>query len=359
MSRQGLIGQAALGDHLSLTTRSTTRSRNELPRVAINGFGRIGRALFRAYVSRELRAEPLPFELVQVNDCNAATQLQHLLKYDSTYGPASPEILSAFNQLALTRSEQIEETVWQDIDYLLECTGSHRTPAQLKHHLQQGASRVLLSAPPKQPLERMVVYGVNHTDLHPSDRLVSNASCSTNAAAVALSVLSQLSLQPEQVWINEIHGYTIGQTLLDSAHEDPRRARSATQNIIPTPTLGLDVLGQIMPTLQGRVESTSIRVPVSIGACLHLTVQLPQSCSVETLNAYFAQAHQQQPSLLGYCDEPLVSSDFIQRSESAIFDATQTRSMGKTVKMVVWFDNEWGYSNRLLDLLTFWISLNQ
>lgn len=327
-------------------------------RVAINGFGRIGRAFFRNYCERVARGKDLPFEVVAINDREDPVILRHLLQYDSSYGQADLEALECLEAVQFTRFGTPNESQWGrgSIDYLLECSGSYRQREALEQHLQAGAKKVLLGAPAFDELDRMVVYGVNHDQLYSGDCLVSNASCTTNALAITLTAL-MADYSIEQLWVTEIHGYTSDQNLLDHAHRDPRRARSAAHNMIPTQTKGLDVIDRILPDLTGRVTGYSMRVPLPLGACLDMTLRLGGGVTptVAEINRLFKD---REGALLGYCDQPLVSGDFIGRSESAVFDATQTRVMGDSIKIAVWFDNEWGYSNRLLDLFCYWMALD-
>lgn len=321
-------------------------------RIALNGFGRIGRACFRAYFHRQAQGQLLPFEFVHVNDLEDRAILSHLLAYDTTYGRACPETVATFDGMMFSSESQLSKLEWlsSNVDWVIECTGAFRTHDALAYHLEQGAKGVLLGAPAHDDVDRMVVYGVSHERLTESDRIISNASCTTNAMSVLLKALLDL-VRIKQMSVTEIHGYTSDQCLLDHAHRDPRRARSATQNMIPTQTMGLTIVDQILPELEGKISGYSMRVPVSNGACLNLTIELEHEApTVQQINEYIKSV---SGPLLGYNEAPLVSSDFVGRSESVVFDATQTRVHGKTLNLLAWFDNEYGYANRLLDLITY------
>ncbi len=325
--------------------------------VAINGFGRIGRAFFRHYCELLYQGYELPFEVVAINDCGDPAVLTHLLEYDTHHGRAGTHVMELLSAVSMSGHSDVIDNHWRDlgVDILLECSGQYRNRAALSRQIDLGGvERVMLAAPAYDALDHMVVYGVNHDQLLPAHRMISNASCTTNALAVVLTPLLK-QCQIEQLWVTEVHGYTRDQTLLDHAHRDPRRARSAAHNMIPTQTKGLNIIGDILPELQGRVQGYSMRVPLPVGACLDITITLKKCAyakapTIEEVNTLFAD---HQSDLLGYNDQPLVSSDFIGRTESVIFDATQTRLMGDQLKILAWFDNEWGYSRRLLDLLLF------
>lgn len=330
-------------------------------RVALNGYGRIGRSFVRALLGREANGWRAPFSLVAINDLGSPEDLLYLSRYDSTHGPCPvPVALEDGPQLVLGRHRARVLAVaepaalpWQALEagLVLECTGKFRGHDEASAHLAAGASRVIMGAVPFDRADAMLVYGINHEQLQPWQRVLSTASCTTHAIAPLLSVLDD-AFGVEQVLMKEVHAYTSDQSLLDHVHRDPRRGRAAAQNIVPTTSSAIGAIQQILPRLKGRISGDSIRVPTLNVAMVDLTLRLTHTPSVPQLNELFARRAGEASWLIGYNVEPLVSVDFNHRSESVIFDATQTCVQGDMVRIVAWYDNEWGYANRLLDLVS-------
>lgn len=328
-------------------------------RVAINGFGRIGRNVLRALYESPREYD---IEIAAINDIGAPESLAHLLRYDTTHGVFGvPVHLQAGHWLRigeasipLLQEANPAHCPWESlgVDVVLECTGVYRAYADASRHLDAGASRVVVGAVPFDQADTIVVYGVNHRALSPESRIISAASCTTHCLGMLLGVLDR-AFGVESVMMTEIHAYTSDQQLLDHTHRDLRRARAGAQNLIPTTSSSIGAIQKVMPHLQGRISGYSLRVPTLNVAMVDLSLRLRQQPGVDDINDCMAQAarHDLQ-GLLGYCNELLVSSDFNHRSESAIFDATQTTLCGDMVKIAAWYDNEWGYANRLLDLLS-------
>lgn len=329
-------------------------------RVALNGYGRIGRSFLRALLDRSAEGGwSLPFELVAINDLGRPQDLLYLTQYDSTHGragtpaalvdgclqvgPLAPKLLCEPSPAALPWREL-------EVDLVLECTGVWRGREGAGQHLQAGAQRVIIGAVPFEPVDALTVYGINHSELGDA-RILSAASCTTHAIAPLLLALHQ-AWQVEQVIMTEVHAYTSDQTLLDHVHRDPRRGRAAAQNIVPTTSSAIGAIQQVLPWLAGRISGGSIRVPTLNVAMVDLTLKLAQTPNVDAVNALFAARAGDAPWQIGYNDAPLVSVDFNHRAESVIFDATQTEIQGDLVRVVGWYDNEWGYAQRLLDLVS-------
>lgn len=328
-------------------------------RVAINGFGRIGRNVLRA-----LYESPKEYDLqiAAINDVGAAESLVHLLRYDTTHGVfAIPVHLQSKRWLRigeeaipLLQEANPADCPWESlgVDVVLECTGAFRAYQDASRHLDAGAQRVIVGAVPFDHADAIAVFGVNHHLIAPEHRIISAASCTTHCLGMLLSVLDQ-AFGVETAMMTEIHAYTSDQQLLDHTHRDLRRARAGAQNLIPTTSSSIGAIQKVMPGLQGRITGYSLRVPTLNVAMVDLSLRLRHLPSMNDIHQHMAIAAQQKlTGLLGYCDELLVSSDFNHRTESAIFDATQTAITGEMVKIAAWYDNEWGYANRLLDLLT-------
>lgn len=327
-------------------------------RVAINGFGRIGRNVLRA-----LYESPVEYDLqiAAINDVGAPESLVHLLRYDTTHGVFGiPVNLQAKRWLRigdeaipLLQEADPAQCPWEalGVDIVLECTGAFRAYEDASRHLLSGAKKVIVGAVPFDHADAIVVYGVNHHLLQPEHRVISAASCTTHCLGVLLGVLDQ-AFGIESTMMTEIHAYTSDQQLLDHTHRDLRRARAGAQNLIPTTSSSIGAVQKVLPQLHGRIQGYSLRVPTLNVAMVDLAIRFRELPAIETLHAQMAQAARGPlQGLLGYCNEPLVSSDFNHRTESAIFDATQTTTVGDMVKIAAWYDNEWGYANRLLDLL--------
>lgn len=328
-------------------------------RVAINGFGRIGRNVLRA-----LYESPREYDvqIAAINDIGAPESLAHLLRYDTTHGVFGfPVHLQSGRWLRvgeeampLLQESDPARCPWDalGVDVVLECTGAYRAYADASKHLAAGARKVVVGAVPFDHADAIVVYGVNHQDVQPEHRIISAASCTTHCLGMLLGVLDA-AYGVEAAMMTEIHAYTSDQQLLDHTHRDLRRARAGAQNLIPTTSSSVGAIQKVMPQLQGRVSGYSLRVPTLNVAMVDINLRLREIPAINALHERLAQAASNElAGLLGYCNEPLVSSDFNHRTESAIFDATQTTLVGDMVKIAAWYDNEWGYANRLLDLLS-------
>ena len=324
-------------------------------RIGINGFGRIGRLVFR-------RAMALGgMEIVAINDLTDAATLAHLLKYDSTHGRYSGQV-SAEGDTLIVDGKRIKISAEKDpaaiawgkldVDVVVEATGVFRKREQLEKHLAGGAKKVVLCVPAKDAIDNTVVLGVNDDTLSADQKIVSNASCTTNCLAPVAKVLHD-SFGIEHGLMTTVHAYTNDQRILDLPHSDLRRARSAARSIIPTTTGAARAVGQVIPALKGKLDGCAMRVPVEDGSVVDLTVKLGKSTTVEEINAAMrAAAEGPMKGILEFCDEPLVSVDMIGNDHSSVFDALSTTVMnGDFVKIVSWYDNEWGYSCRVVDLV--------
>lgn len=323
-------------------------------KVAINGFGRIGRLFLRA-VAKQGAA----IEVVAVNDLTDAATLAHLLKYDSVHGVWPGEITHTDDTLTfegktikVLSAPDVKTLPWRELeaDVVVECTGRFTERAQASLHLDQGARKVLISAPAKDP-DITVVVGVNDADYDPArHHIISNASCTTNCLAPAVKVLSD-SFGIEQGFMTTVHAYTNDQRILDLPHKDLRRARAAALSVIPTSTGAAKAIGLVLPELKGKLDGFALRVPVPDGSAVDLVLTLKQEATAEEINAAFkAAAEGPLAGVLRYTDEPLVSSDIVGDPHSSIFDSALTMVMGRQVKVVLWYDNEWGFSSRMVDL---------
>jgi glyceraldehyde 3-phosphate dehydrogenase len=323
-------------------------------KVAINGFGRIGRLFLRAVAK-----QGADIEVVAVNDLTDAATLAHLLKYDSVHGVWPGEITHTDDTLTfegktikVLSTPDVKALPWRELeaDVVVECTGRFTERAQASLHLDQGARKVLISAPAKDP-DITVVVGVNDADYDPArHHIISNASCTTNCLAPVVKVLSD-SFGIEQGFMTTVHAYTNDQRILDLPHKDLRRARAAALSIIPTSTGAAKAIGLVLPELKGKLDGFSLRVPIPDGSVVDLIVTLEQEATAEEINAAVkAAAEGPLTGVLRYTDEPLVSSDIVGDPHSSIFDSALTMVMGRQAKVVLWYDNEWGFSNRMVDL---------
>jgi glyceraldehyde 3-phosphate dehydrogenase len=325
-------------------------------RVGINGFGRIGRNFVRAHLDRGG-----DFEIVAANDVADAHTMAHLLKYDSVLGNLGRElevtddsITVDGNKIQWLNVKSPAELPWGDlgVDVAIESTGLFTKREQAEQHLAAGAKKVLISAPATDP-DVTVVLGVNDGDYDKSaHNIVSNASCTTNCVAPMAKVLHE-ALTIEQGFMTTIHAYTNDQRVLDLPHSDPRRARAAAINLIPTSTGAARAIGLVLPELKGKVDGMSMRAPVPTGSVVDLVVQVSRDTSVDEVNGLFKAAAAEGPltGLLQYTDEPIVSTDIVHSPYSCIFDSELTMVNGRMVKVFGWYDNEWGYSCRLVDLV--------
>lgn len=321
-------------------------------RVAINGFGRIGRNVLRALYTRDYRQH---LQVVAINDLGDSAINAHLLQYDSVHGHF-PEEVKVDGESLWIRGDRIAvsairnpaELPWKthQVDVVLECTGLFTERDKAAAHLTAGARKVLISAPAKGA-DATVVFGVNEQALTASMQIISNASCTTNCLAPVAQVLHR-ELGIEQGLMTTIHAYTNDQNLSDVYHSDPYRARSATQSMIPTRTGAAEAVGLVLPELAGKLTGMAVRVPVINVSLVDLTLQVKRETDADEVNALLKAASERSP-VLGYNALPLVSCDFNHNPLSSIFDANHTRVSGKLLKVMAWYDNEWGFSNRMLD----------
>jgi glyceraldehyde 3-phosphate dehydrogenase len=326
------------------------------PRVAINGFGRIGRAVFRLLSQRD------DIEVVAINDVTPNETLAYLTRFDTVYGRYPGVVtlhggtMSAGTQsVRMLEQKDPAKLPWGElsIDVVVEATGRFRKRAECAWHLEAGAKRVILTVPAKDDVDAMVVVGVNDRLLRPEHRIVSNASCTTNCLAPVAKVLHDAFGIVKGV-ITTVHAYTNDQRLADVPHKDLRRSRAANENIIPTTTGAARAVGKVLPELKGKLDGVAMRVPVPDGSIVDLVAELSRTVSVASVNASMKEAASKLPLLgiLAYCEEPIVSSDIIQDSHSATFDSLCTRVLnGNFIKVIAWYDNEWGYSCRVVDLI--------
>ncbi len=325
-------------------------------RIAINGFGRIGRSVFRILNRME------DMEVVAINDLADNDALAYLLKYDTVMG-RFPGVISIEGDTLRTRFQTAKMTAlaepaalpWRQlgVDYVIEATGRFRTRAELTEHLEAGAKKVILTVPAKDDIDCTVVLGVNESDLAPEHRIVSNASCTTNCLAPIAKVLHENFGIVSGV-MTTVHAYTNDQRLADVPHSDWRRSRAAAENIIPTTTGAARAVGKVLPALDGRLDGMAMRVPIPDGSIVDLVTTLEKETSEQQLKeAVRDAAHSHaMKSILWYSEAPIVSSDIIGDPHSCIFDAPLTRIVdGHFAKTLSWYDNEWGYSNRVVDLL--------
>ncbi len=327
-------------------------------RVAINGYGRIGRCILRAIFENNRQDE---IEVVAVNDLSGIVTTVHLTRYDSTHGRFHGQVVADENNMVInghpiiiTAERDPAKLPWKalNIDLVFECTGLFTDRDKAMQHIAAGAKKVLISAPGKNA-DATIVYGVNQSMLNASHQIVSNASCTTNCLAPVAKVLHN-ALGIEYGLLNTIHAYTKDQMLLDGAHRDLHRARSATQSIIPTKTGAASALGLVLPELAGRLDGFALRVPTLNVSVIDLTFTPKRTATVEEINAIM---HQAKNDILHVTDEPLVSCDFNHYPASAVFDTTQTKVLGNLIKIIAWYDNEWGFSNRMLDTAQYMMNL--
>ena len=326
-------------------------------RVGINGFGRIGRSVFRVLNNRD------DIEVVAINDIFDKEALTYLLKYDTVMGrfpgdiSLNSDILSAGNQKVKLIAERIpEELPWGElgVDIIIESTGIFRMKSQLESHINAGAKKVILTVPAKDEIDYTVVLGVNDKGLKPEHRIISNASCTTNCLAPMAKVLDE-SFGIELGVINTIHAYTNDQRLADVPHSDWRRSRAAAENVIPTTTGAARAVGVVLPELNGKLDGIAMRVPVPDGSVVDFNVRIKVDVTVDQVNDAVRTASESGSlkNILEYSTLPVVSSDIIGNSHSSIFDAPFTRVIeGNYIKTLNWYDNEWGYSNRVVDLVS-------
>ena len=323
-------------------------------RVAINGFGRIGRRVFRL-----LQSHPT-IEVVAINDLADTKTLAHLLKYDSIHGTLKKTISCDDTHInideiiipVLNKSHP-KDLNWRpyNVDIIIEATGRFKTKKELIHHVNNGASKVILSVPPTDDDMKTVVLGVNDNLLDQEDTIISNASCTTNNAAPMLSIINKLC-GINQAYITTVHSYTTDQSLHDQPHKDLRRARAAGQSIVPTTTGAAKALTKVFPELADCIGGCGIRVPVINGSLTDITFNVKKETSVEAINKAFKDAAETTfKGVLEYTEDPIVSIDIVGNTHSCVFDAQMTSVIGTMVKIIGWYDNETGYSSRIVDLI--------
>jgi glyceraldehyde 3-phosphate dehydrogenase len=328
-------------------------------KVAINGFGRIGRA-----VTRILMEKGGELELAAINDLSDAKSLAHLFKYDTVMGKwkgtvevKGDELVINGKPIKVLAVRNPAELPWKGmgVAVVVESTGVFRTKESPKggygDHIKAGASKVVLTVPAKDDIEATIVLGVNDDVLTKEVGCVSNASCTTNCLAPVAKVLHE-SIGIERGLMTTVHGYTNDQNVADMIHSDLRRARAAAMNIIPTTTGAAKAVGKVIPDLNGKLDGFALRVPVVDGSCVDLVAELKKEVSIDEINAAIKIAAEDElKGILEYCDEPIVSSDIIGNPASSIFDSLCTMVKGKMAKVISWYDNEWGYSNRTVDIM--------
>ncbi|MEE9385477.1 MAG: type I glyceraldehyde-3-phosphate dehydrogenase [Nannocystaceae bacterium] len=326
-------------------------------KVGINGFGRIGRLVYRVLRERS------GYEVVAINDLADAKALAHMLKYDSVHGRYPGQVAAEEGKIVVdgyatkTVAEKDPARLpWGDlgVDVIVEATGIFRTQEQCKKHITAGAKKVILTVPPSGEIDAMIVMGVNEEVLKAEHQIISNASCTTNCLAPLAKVIHQ-SFGIESGLMTTVHAYTNDQRIADQVHQDPRRARAGAQNIIPTSTGAARAVGKVLPELNGKLDGYSLRVPVPDGSAVDLTAYLSKPTTVTELNAVLkAAAEGPFKGILAYTEDPIVSTDIIGDPHSSIVDAgcTMVTGGGRHIKVVSWYDNEMGYSNRVVDLLT-------
>lgn len=323
-------------------------------RIAINGFGRIGRNLFRLLLNHP------DIEVIAINDIADTKTMAHLVKYDSIHGVLPYKVTEDekgffvdSKHFLFFHEKNISKLDWKsiNIDYVVESTGKFKTFEELDAHILAGAKKVILSAPSEVDTIKTVVLGVNENILDGTETIVSNASCTTNNAAPMMKVIDELC-GIEQAYITTIHSYTTDQSLHDQPHKDLRRARGASQSIVPTTTGAAKALTKIFPKLQGKIGGCGIRVPVPDGSLTDITFNVKRAVTINDINAAFKIAAQTNlKGVLDYTEDPIVSVDVIGNKNSCIFDALLTSVIDKMVKVVGWYDNEIGYSSRIIDLI--------
>ncbi|MCD9575350.1 type I glyceraldehyde-3-phosphate dehydrogenase [Flavobacterium soyae] len=323
-------------------------------RIAINGFGRIGRNLFRLLINHP------EIEVVAINDIADNKTMSHLIKYDSIHGvlpfPVSYDetgIIIDEKHYLFFHEKNISNLDWksQAIDFVIESTGKYKTHEEINAHIEAGAKKVILSAPSEVDTIKTVVLGVNENILDGTENIVSNASCTTNNAAPMIKIIEELC-GIEQAYITTIHSYTTDQSLHDQPHKDLRRARGASQSIVPTTTGAAKALTKIFPKLHEKIGGCGIRVPVPDGSLTDITFNVKRAVTIEEINIAFQKASKTNlKGILDYTEDPIVSVDIIGNTHSCLFDAQLTSVIDKMVKVVGWYDNEIGYSSRLIDLI--------
>ena len=327
-------------------------------KVAINGFGRIGRTILRILLLTKNN-----IEVVAINDLGDYETLSYLLKYDTVFGVLDKEISIDNETLVVGDNKHNIKLISQrdpslipwgelDIDIVIEATGTFADKDSLQKHIEAGAKKVVLTVPPKDVIDATIVFGVNEEILEPSMKLISNASCTTNCLAPIAKVIDE-NFGIVSGLMTTVHAYTNDQALAETTHKDFRRGRSATQNIIPTTTGAAKAVGMVLPNLNGKLDGLAMRVPVPDGSIIDLVVEVQSNTTVEEINNVMKKASEgSMKEIIEYSSVPLASSDIIGNPSSSIFDASSTQVLGENlIKVVAWYDNEWGYSKRIVDLV--------
>lgn len=325
-------------------------------KIAINGFGRIGRNLFRLLLDHPA------IEVTAINDIADARTMAHLIKYDSIHGILPYEVSHTEDSIIINgkgfpffSKKSAADLDWKslDIDIVVESTGKFKTLEDANQHIAAGAKKVLLSAPPEDDRIKTVVLGVNEHILDGTELVISNASCTTNNAAPMMKVINDLC-GINQAYITTVHSYTTDQSLHDQPHKDLRRARGAAQSIVPTTTGAAKALTKVFPEFEGKIGGSGIRVPVPDGSLTDITCYVKREVSIEEINTAFKNASENElKGILAYTEDPIVSVDILGNRNSCLFDAQLTSVIDKMVKVVGWYDNEVGYSSRIIDLIEF------
>jgi glyceraldehyde 3-phosphate dehydrogenase len=328
-------------------------------RIAINGYGRIGRNILRAHYEKKLHPD---IQIVAINDLGDVNTNAHLTRYDTTHGKFPGEVSVSGNDLVINGDKirvvaerDPKKLPWKElnIDMVFECTGFFTTKEKAAGHIEAGAKKVIISAP-ATGVDATVVFGVNENVLKSSDTVISNASCTTNCLANVVKPLHE-AIGVVSGLMNTIHAFTNDQSLIDVYHSDMRRARSATQSIIPAKTGAAAAVGLVLPELNGKLDGFALRVPTINVSVVDLTFEAKRNTTVDEVNEVMRKAaHGPLKGILGFNEEQLVSVDFNHNSSSAIFDTVGTKVIGNLVKVLAWYDNEWGFSNRMLDVAVAW-----
>lgn len=337
-------------------------------RVAINGYGRIGQSVLRAYYEKRLLGgAEYPFKIVAINELSDIETIAYLTRYDTTHGrfPLKVDIqgddalLIDNDEILVSRHDDISSLPWSElnIDMVLECTGTLSTRALAEKHIESGAQRVLLSQPGDESVDRTIVYGFNHQEILGSETIISNASCTTNAILPLIAILND-AFQIQLGSLTTIHSAMNDQPTIDAYHHhDLRRTRSAMQNVVPVETELAKGIERFLPEMKDKLTATALRVPIINVSAIELNVIVSNETSIEYVNTLLKDKAQSDCfNMLAYTDQPLASSDFTHELHSSVIDGSQTRVVGgKLIKLLTWFDNEWAYANRMLDVAAHWL----
>ena len=324
-------------------------------KVGINGMGRIGRMIIRSIVENNYSN----FEIKHINNRTNSETCSNLLKYDSIHGKFDAEIkfdqnnlIVNNNKITFSQETDINKIDWKkfNVDYVFECTGKFNSKDKLLPHINNGAKKVIVSAPCKDA-DKTIVFGVNEKDIKVEDKIISAASCTTNCLAPVAHILNE-NFEIDKAFMTTIHAFTSDQRILDNSHKDPRRSRSASQSIVPTSTGASKAIGEIIPSLKGKIEGIAMRVPIPNVSLIELVFCSKKEVSIEKINSAFKNfIKDQNKKILEITNEKLVSIDFNHNSASSIIDASLTKVVGKNMgKITAWYDNEWGFSNRMCDI---------